>query len=280
MTRTVEDNARLLDAIAGPDPADAMTALAPARTGSYVAALDRAGLRGARLGVVRALVPEDIDPAIAALFAHAIADLRAAGAVIVDSFAIDSFAADLDALDICETFRFDTHAYFLSLGAKAPVSDVATVLASGRYAPYIKDIFTERASAPFDVPPERRMPPCWRYPENPTRAAFLVDVLFAMNNAQVDAIIYPTWTKPPPLIARAAADYAGDNSQLIAPPTGMPAITVPMGMQDGVPVGLQLLARPFAEATLYKLAYAYEQATHHRAPPPLFTAGCQSRLAR
>jgi len=281
MTRTVEDNARMLDAIAGRDPADPMTALAPARHDSYVAALDRAGLRGAHIGVLRALAPPDTDPAIAALFERAIADLRAQGAVIVDPFAIKTLEGDLAALYICETFRFDTHVYFMSLGPKAPVTDVADVLASGRYAPYIRDIFVERAAAPLTEPPERRIPPCVRYPANQSRTAFLMDVLGAMNTAQVDAIIYPTWTKPPPLIARAAADYAGDNSQLIAPPTGMPAITVPMGMQNGVPVGLQLLARPFAEATLYRLAYAYEQATHHRAPPPLFTpASCHSRLAR
>jgi Asp-tRNA(Asn)/Glu-tRNA(Gln) amidotransferase A subunit family amidase len=283
MTRTVEDNARILDAIAGPDPADAMTVLgAGQRVAGYLAALDRGGLRGARIGVVRALAaPGDTDAAIATLFERAIADLAAHGAVVVDPFAIDNLERDLAALDICETFRLDTHAYFASLGSSAPVTDVAAVLASGRLAPYIRDIFTERAAAPFDVPPEQRTPPCIRFPASPSRAAYRADVLAAMDRAHVDAIIYPTWTKPPPLIARAAADYAGDNSQLVAPPTGLPAITVPMGMQDGVPVGLQLLARPFAEATLYKLAYAYEQATHHRAPPPLFTpAGCQSRFAR
>ena len=59
------------------------------------------------------------------------------------------------------------------------------------------------------------------------------------------------------------------NSQVFSPATGFPAITVPMGYTRTVlPAGLQLLARPFAEGTLFKLAYSYEQGTRHRRPPP------------
>ena len=58
---------------------------------------------------------------------------------------------------------------------------------------------------------------------------------------------------------------------LIAPHTGQPAITVPMGFtQAGLPLGLQLLARPFDEHNLFQYAYAYEQATRHRRPPKAF----------
>ncbi|MDQ7077385.1 MAG: hypothetical protein Q9M45_06040 [Robiginitomaculum sp.] len=51
----------------------------------------------------------------------------------------------------------------------------------------------------------------------------------------------------------------------------MPAITVPMGYSYGkLPAGLQMVARPYAEGKLFTLAYAYEQATHHRRPPEGF----------
>ena len=67
------------------------------------------------------------------------------------------------------------------------------------------------------------------------------------------------------------AEYLGDNSQLIAPATGMPALTVPMGFTYGTPpAGLQILARPYDELLLFRLAYAYEQGTHHRRPPEGF----------
>ena len=62
---------------------------------------------------------------------------------------------------------------------------------------------------------------------------------------------------------------AGNNSPQIAPPTGAPAITVPMGYardvaQAPLPAGLQMLGRPWDEARLLRLAYAFEQATQYR----------------
>jgi Asp-tRNA(Asn)/Glu-tRNA(Gln) amidotransferase A subunit family amidase len=90
-----------------------------------------------------------------------------------------------------------------------------------------------------------------------------------MDRERLDALVYPTWSHPPRLIGDLNTPH-GDNSQLFSPGTGFPAINVPMGYTRAgrLPAGLSLLARPFAEATLFRLAYAYEQATHHRRPPP------------
>jgi amidase len=58
------------------------------------------------------------------------------------------------------------------------------------------------------------------------------------------------------------------NNRRLRPVTGFPAITVPAGFtSDGLAIGLELMARPFAEQLLFGLAYAYEQGTHHRTPP-------------
>ena len=63
----------------------------------------------------------------------------------------------------------------------------------------------------------------------------------------------------------------GDNNQVLSPQSGLPAITVPMGFTHGnLPAGLQLLGRPWSEGLLIKLAYSYEQGTHHRQPPAAF----------
>ena len=63
-------------------------------------------------------------------------------------------------------------------------------------------------------------------------------------------------------------DVPGINSEAIAPHTGQPAFTVPMGfMKENLPVGLEFLGRMYSEPTLIKLTYAYEQGTKHRVPP-------------
>jgi Asp-tRNA(Asn)/Glu-tRNA(Gln) amidotransferase A subunit family amidase len=64
---------------------------------------------------------------------------------------------------------------------------------------------------------------------------------------------------------------AGDNSQVLSPQTGFPAITVPMGFTyDSLPAGMTILGRSFSEGLLIKYAYVYEQATKHRRPPAGF----------
>ena len=92
-----------------------------------------------------------------------------------------------------------------------------------------------------------------------------------MDKFDVDVMIYPSWTNPPATLLRADADYKGDNSQIIAPATGLPAVTVPMGFSHGnLPAGLQILGRAYSEDILFAVAYGFEQATMHRKPPRRF----------
>jgi amidase len=92
-----------------------------------------------------------------------------------------------------------------------------------------------------------------------------------MDAENIDAFVFPTWSNPPARIDHADEEYKGDNNQLLAPDAGLPAVTVPMGFwQDRLPAGLQFVGRPYAEGILIELAYAYEQATMHRRPPPGF----------
>jgi amidase len=94
-----------------------------------------------------------------------------------------------------------------------------------------------------------------------------------MDAQHLDALVHPTWSNPPRLIGDLNTP-GGDNNQLFAPSTGFPAITVPMGYTRGgtLPAGLQFFGRAWSEATRIRLAYAYEQATHHRHPPAAIPA--------
>ena len=89
-----------------------------------------------------------------------------------------------------------------------------------------------------------------------------------MDQLGLDAAIYPTWSNVPRLIGDLNTP-AGDNSQIFAPGTGWPAVQVPMGYTrgDALPAGMTIFGRAWSEPTLFKLAFGYEQATHHRKPP-------------
>ena len=91
-----------------------------------------------------------------------------------------------------------------------------------------------------------------------------------MDSLQLDALVYPSWNNKPARIDRFQEEYLGDNSQIIAPHTGQPAFTVPMGFTSGnLPAGLQFLGRMWSEPTLIRLVYGYEQGAKQRKPPVL-----------
>lgn len=271
MTRTVEDGARLFNVVAGYDPADPFTE-PDKRQPDYTAFLDPDGLCGARIGVLRALVDtEDADPRIQQIFSKAVHDMREAGAEVVDPLEVPDFQEHLDSRSFCQRFRYDMRVYLRSLGESAPIRDVIEVLESGQYSPYVEKSLRRFAEIAADSPPEQWEPPCPAYLDHPARRAFLDAVTQAMDEADVTVLIYPTWTNPPAHLDKSDEEYKGDNSQLVAPATGMPAATVPMGYVDGeLPAGLQILARRYDEAVIFRIAYAYEQATRHRRPPEEF----------
>jgi Asp-tRNA(Asn)/Glu-tRNA(Gln) amidotransferase A subunit family amidase len=272
MMRNVTDAAKVFNVVAGYDPADPYTALGRGRLeADYTAFLDPGALQGKRLGVLRALVDtDDADAEVTAVFEQALVDLEAAGAEIVDPFRIANLDSRID-MDSCNRFRYDMFVYLASLGDDAPISDVVEVRESGQYDPHAENGLDYFGDAPLDIHPEDREPPCADFAENEARQAYLAEVVAAMDAAGVDAMLYPSWTNPPANIDRGREEYKGDNSQLIVPDTGLPAITVPMGYTHGnLPAGLQIVGRPYTEGLLFGLAFAYEQATQHRVAPEAF----------
>ncbi len=273
MGRTVEDVAKVFDVVAGPDPADPYTVAGfDRREDDYTAFLDHTGLEDARIGVLRALVdPEESDPAILNLFETAVVDLARLGAEIVDPFVFDVETYGSREGMFCARFRYDMGVYLASLGDAAPIRDVVEVLETGQFSADAEGGIRRFANAPFDVHPSEWTPPCPDFSENEGRQAYLSALVEAMDTAGVDALVYPSWLCVPAHIDLGDEEYCGDNSQRVAPATGMPAITVPMGFTYGtLPAGLQILARPYAEGLLFRYAFAYEQATLHRRPPDGF----------
>jgi len=268
VTRTVADTAAVLQVIAGPDPADAVTAagrdhVAP----NYAASLRADGLKGARLGVLhQAYDTPTLDADVKNVFAGALGELRNLGADVIDPVEVPGF----DTLRRsqgggCNQFKHDLNAYLAGLGDKAPLHSLDDIVKSRRFHPSIQTRL-ESGQAADDVPGQS--PGCRARDEfrDKLRAA----VLALMDAQHLDALVYPTWSNPPRLIGDLNTP-GGDNNQLFSPSTGFPAITVPMGYTraDTLPAGLQFFGRAWSEPRLLELAYSYEQATHHRRPPPL-----------
>ncbi|MGQ0766111.1 MAG: amidase [Gemmatimonadota bacterium] len=268
MTRTVADNAAVFQVIAGADPADSVTAAARSRPPvRYRDSLRTDGLRGARLGVLReAYERPSLDSEVVVVFEKALRDIRDAGAVVLDTVtipAIDSIRALQRGT--CSPFRHDIEAWLASVeSAQPPVKTLDEIIRSGRFHPTIQRRL--ETSAAVTEPPATGAGCMAR---ELYRSALRRALLAVMDQLRLDGLVYPTWSNPPRLIGDLNTP-AGDNSQIFSPATGFPAITVPMGYTRGeLPAGLQILGRPFAEATLYRLAFAYEQKTRHRRRPAL-----------
>lgn len=272
MARTVADAARIFTVVAGYDPKDPYTEAAREYdVPDYTTFLDPNGLQGARIGVLRALVDRaDADSAVVRVFEAALQDLVRLGAVLVDPFEVPGFEEHLRARTGCSRFRYDVARYLETLD-DPPIHDVMEAYEQGKFSPYIEERLAANKDARTDVPPPEWDPPCPDYAAHPARLAYRDAVVAAMDAADLQAVVYPTWRNPPAHLDNAEEEYKGDNSQLVAPATGLPAATVPMGYTYGdLPAGLQLLGRMFDEGTLFRLAYAYEQGTQHRHPPEGF----------
>jgi amidase len=266
VTRTVADTAGVLQVIAGEDPNDAATAAARAHAiPAYAEALRGDGLKGARLGVLhQAYDTPTLDPEVAAVFRRAMDELHESGAEVIDPVEVEG----LDALRRtqgggCNQFKYDVNRYLAGLGEKAPMHSLDEIIKSRQFHPSIQGRL-ESSQASNDVPGES----AGCQGRDAFREKLRAAVLKLMSDRRLDALIYPTWSNPPRLIGDLNTP-GGDNNQFFSPSTGFPAITVPMGYTRGdtLPAGLQFFGRPWDERTLLRLAYAYEQHTHHRRPP-------------
>ena len=266
MARTVEDAVRILEVLAGSDPRDPVTADADRRLppGGYLAHLRSDGLEGARIGVVRQLSDTDTaDPEVLARFHEALEVLARGGATLVDPVEIPELDAITGPL-WCRSFRWDLEAWLAERQDRVPVASLAEIVQGGRYHPSVAG----RLQSFLSVDGESREENAECRASDANARELRDGISRAMEMAGLDAVVYPTWSNPPRLIGDLNTPD-GNNSFQLSPPSGFPAITVPMGhVGNGLPVGLQFLGSAWSEPRLIELSYAYEQVTRHRRPPP------------
>ena len=258
MARTVTDLARMLDVMATVDPHDSTT-VGPARRqpASYAKALAGSDLRGKRIGVLRELgsgstVGDDLD--VVAAVARVIAELRAAGAVVVDGLTLPQF-------EELNTTPFEAPPLLDEYLRSIPhprVADFDALAASDQTLPSTKELLNAVAQIPPDSPEYQRMAAA--------RSVMRGQATTLLRSKDLDALVYPTTKMPPP--ARGADTQT--NSCELAASTGMPSVVVPAGYtrdDPALPVSIEFFGRIWDETTLLQIAHAYEQHTHHRRAP-------------
>ena len=252
MTRTVMDAALVLQAIAGHDTQDptTRTAVVP----DYSAALAD-NIQGVRLGIPREFYFEQLDANVGEAVSAAIQTLERAGARIEEvSLPLSKYAAAAGRI-ISWAESAEIHGKFLKNRAVDYSPDVRTGLLVGQLV-------------------------LGKHYMKAQRVRSLIRQEMAAALRRVDALVTPTAPVPAPRIGQTTVTVGHEEidimwalSRLTRPAnlTGFPALSVPCGFtQDGLPIGLQLIGRPFAEAAILQIAYTYEQNTSWHQRRPMF----------
>lgn len=262
--RTVEDAVRVLDVIVGYDPADTETAWSVGRrAGSYADSLKPGGLRGKRIGVLESFFgKEAYNEPVNQVVRSALPFLEKGGAVLIPlAEEIDSGWLTKEVSVHLDDFKAHLDGYLSSLGSNAPVHSMEEVLAGGKYHPGIEENMHAAMKLSVGTPAylEKRM----RQTEMRTR------IMNLMAAYKLDAIVYPHQQQ---LVCKIGSGQQQRNGVLCSV-TGFPSIAVPAGFAPspdaplGVPVGMELIGRPFSEPTLIEIAYGFERISQSRKPP-------------
>jgi len=258
IARTVRDLAIGLDATVGADPADPATQiLNGVPTPRFIDALDSTALRGKRLGVIVAHFGTEADDAEGTrVVRQALDKMKARGAEIVD-VTIPDLDSTITAAGVIDYELKPDLMDFLAKVPNAPVKSLGEILDKGLY------------NTALDVGLRRRERMGTRDSEA-YRAALAMRttsrnlVVSFLDANKLDALVYPTVRRKAAIIGE---PQRGANCQLSAV-TGLPALSAPAGFTpDGMPIGVELLGRPLADAKLLAMAFDYEQSVHPRRPP-------------
>jgi len=273
MARTVRDMAKLLDAMVGYDPEDPLTALGVGHfPESYTRLLDRTSLRGARLGILRESIGAASEPAsedfkkVNVVFEKNIAELKAAGAVLIDPLVIPDLKKLLDQRAVNSPTAEEALRVWLGRNPNSPIKTRADIQNSrqvDQIFPPTKAQQWKRTTEPVDLA---------RWGEYLTaRHQLLLNLMKVMADNRLDAIVHKSVEHQPTLIKDGMNPPYVTNKGVPTLNTFLvyvPSITVPSGFtSDNLPTGITFLGRPYSDATMIQLAYSYEQNTHHRKPP-------------
>ncbi len=262
------DAAALLGALTGEDPRDPATAASHGRAAAdYARFLDRDGLRGARIGVARNLF--GFSDRVDRLMEEALAEMKRRGAVLVDPAEVPH-TKELDDPELevlLFEFKADLNAYLAGLGPKVAARSLADLIAFNERRKDVEmPFFGQELFLKAQDKGPLTTPAYLEALEKCRRLSRAEGIDAVMDQHTLDALVAPTggpaWNTD-----LVNGDHFTGGSSTVAAVAGYPSVTVPAGFVFGLPVGISFFGRAWSEATLVKLAYAFEQATRHRRAP-------------
>ena len=268
ITRDVSDCALVLQAIAGHDPADSTSVDAPVP--DYASELSR-GASGLRVGVPGEYFAAGIQPEVEQAVRQGVREIEKAGAAVVEvslprtGYAVAAYYVIATAEASSNLARYDGMRY----GPRAQAEDLTSTYTKSRsqgFGPEVKRRILLGAyvlsAGYYDA-----------YYLKAQKARTLVRQDFESALRQCDAIVAPTTPTTAFKIEEMTEDplrmYLSDIFTVPANLAGLPALSLPCGFDRiGLPIGMQIIGRPFDEATVLRLGHAFEQATdwHRRKP--------------
>ncbi|MFH1646625.1 MAG: Asp-tRNA(Asn)/Glu-tRNA(Gln) amidotransferase subunit GatA [Chloroflexota bacterium] len=269
LTQDVTDCALLLNAIAGHDPRDSTSV--PREVPDYTQSL-KPDLKGLRLGVPKEYFVEGMQPGVAAVMKSALGKLEELGAALEEislphtPYALAVYYIIAPSEASANLARYDGVKYGFSYEADTMWESMEKTRQNGFGAEVKRRIMlgTYALSAGYYD--------AWYLKAQKVRT--LIRREFDAAFEKYDAIVTPTSPTVPFRIGEKVDDplsmYLSDVCTLPINIAGVPAVSVPAGFAEGLPVGMQVIGQPFAEETILRVAYAYEQATGwHQMKPGL-----------
>lgn len=265
MARSVKDTAILFSAMVGTDPADAATRDADKHRKNYAAGLSADALKGMRVGYWK---PE-MDGDLAARFEHALGELRAAGAVLIEVKMPElKGLGDAESEVLYTELKDDLAAYLATTPASVKVRTLADVIAFNEANKATEMPFFGQES--FLKAEKTRGTRDAEYLGARAKSLRLagvegIDAMLKAANAQI--LVTPTYGTPWLSDPAHGDQFNGPSASELPAVSGYPHLTVPMGLVDGLPAGLSFIGTAYADELLLKAGYAWEQATHARVAP-------------
>jgi amidase len=284
MARSVYDVAALLSVMAGWDAedGDTLAAMPHFPRGDWSKELGTPSLAGKRIGVFREMLDgHPYDDEVKALFEQALADMKKAGAIIVDpvmtglnlrvassNALIGTSHPRLGPIDLPYELIPATNGYLERLGPKRPWQKLEDMLVK---------VGPEKLSTEYYKALEFKSPET--YPDyvsrQKLRAAVSKTVADRIAELQLDAVVHPYQNAPPTPWDTSKDKYAGTTARTnnLTSATGLPGVIMPAGYTAAnLPIALQFVTQPFKDLELLQVAYGYEQASKRRVPPALTPA--------